>query len=64
MSISRSLNFSLFQSSSKEEDFDEEDEEDDYDWGKRIFICIQHYLLLHRISMKNYPFNLIYIIFG
>ena len=34
MSISRSLNFSLFQSSSKEEDFDEEDEEDDYDWGK------------------------------
>ena len=27
MSISRSLNFSLFQSSSKEEDFEEEDEE-------------------------------------
>ena len=41
MSISRSLNFSLFQSSSKEEDFDEEDEEDDYDWGNIMHLCIK-----------------------
>ena len=45
MSISRSLNFSLFQSSSKEEDFDEEDEEDDYDWGKYIYFCIKLYCI-------------------
>lgn len=39
MSISRSLNFSIFQnsnSSQKKEDFveDDEEDEDDYDWGK------------------------------
>ena len=52
MSISKSLNFSLFQSSSKEEDIYEENEEDDYDWGKyltflKIVSFISYYLLIH-----------------
>ena len=37
MSLSRSLNFSIFQSSNssqKKEDFEEEDDDEDYDWGK------------------------------
>ena len=42
MSISRSLNFSIFQSSIKDdieelEDEIDEDYDDDYDWGKKIF---------------------------
>ena len=41
MSISRSLNFSIFQSSIKDdieelEDEIDEDYDDDYDWGKKI----------------------------
>ena len=42
MSISRSLNFSIFQSSIKDdieelEDEIDEDYDDDYDWGKKIY---------------------------
>ena len=46
MSLSRSLNFSIFQSSNssqKKEDFEEEDDDEDYDWGKyfqNLFLSI------------------------
>ena len=44
MTISRSLNFSIFQSSSNQDDIEElgdevldDYDEDDYDWGKLIY---------------------------
>ena len=46
MTISRSLNFSLFQSSSSSgPKVEEEDDEEDYDWGESELDLLYHYII-------------------
>ena len=49
MTISRSLNFSLFQSTrenSPKEEVEVEEEDDDFDWGELIEMC-------HSVTMSH-----------